>query len=135
MDEAKRELIQAWLRRSREDLLSACKLSAEPDPLFGTALYHCQQAAEKALKAALVFHDQAFEKTHDIGALLHLAIPFDGPLSMMVTAANQLSRYAVIYRYPSDEPEPERAQFDQTLHDVETLYALVLQGLPASVRL
>ena len=132
MDDAKRELVQAWLRRAREDLLSALKLSEEPDPLFATALYHCQQSAEKALKGFLTFHDQPFEKTHDIAVLLKLSIPFDSNLSVFVGAANQLSRYAVIYRYPSEEPEPDRTQFEPVLHQIEMLEHLVLQGLPAS---
>jgi HEPN domain-containing protein len=32
-------------------------------------MFHCQQAAEKALKAFLTFHDQPFRKTHDLASL------------------------------------------------------------------
>ena len=39
-------------------------------PIFDVAVYHCQQAAEKALKAYLVFYDQRVAKTHDVGLLL-----------------------------------------------------------------
>lgn len=132
MDEAKRELVQAWLRRAYEDLLSARKLSEEPDPLFATALYHCQQSAEKALKGFLVFHDRPFDKTHDVGVLLRLAIPFQGRLSAFVGAAHRISQYAVIYRYPSEEPEPDRSEFWPVLRHVEEMYESVLQSLPTS---
>jgi HEPN domain-containing protein len=36
------------------------------DPYLDTAVYHCQQAVEKALKAFLTYHDTEFEKTHGI---------------------------------------------------------------------
>ncbi len=96
-------------------------------------MYHCQQAAEKAIKGFLVFHDQPFEKTHDIGVLLQSAIRFESNLAAMNTAGKRLSRYAVIYRYPSDEPEPEREEFEATLQQMEALYDLVLSVLPSSV--
>lgn len=43
---------------------------APPDPHWKTAVYHCQQAAEKAAKALLVQHDGMLLKKlerHDIG--------------------------------------------------------------------
>lgn len=36
------------------------------------AAFHCQQAAEKYLKAFLTWHGVEFPKTHDIGVLLDL---------------------------------------------------------------
>lgn len=44
-----------------------------------------------------------------------------------------LARYAVAYRYPSDEPEPERAEFDRALSDVEALHSLILRAMPRSM--
>ncbi len=57
MDEAKSETMQKWLTIAQHDPASARKLAQEPEPLLDTAIYHCQQAAEKAWKALLVFHD------------------------------------------------------------------------------
>jgi HEPN domain-containing protein len=75
MTAAKQELVQNWLTKARSDLVSAMKLADKLDPHLDTAIYHCQQAAEKAIKAVLVFHDRRFEKTHEIEALIPLAIP------------------------------------------------------------
>ena len=41
MDEAKRELVQSWLRKALHDLASARKLATDPDAYFDTAVYHC----------------------------------------------------------------------------------------------
>ena len=45
---------QIWLDIAEDDLGSARKLAAPPDPHWKAAVYHCQQAAEKAIKALLV---------------------------------------------------------------------------------
>ena len=50
MDEAKRDLVRSWLTKAQHDLASSRKLSADPDPYLDTAIYHCQQAAEKVVK-------------------------------------------------------------------------------------
>ena len=38
-------------------------MAADP-PLLEDALFHCQQAVEKVLKALLTWHDEPFRKTH-----------------------------------------------------------------------
>ncbi len=70
MDEAKRQLVQSWLIKAQHDLATARKLAADPEPYLDTAIYHCQQAAEKAVKGFLVFHDEEFEKTHNLPLLV-----------------------------------------------------------------
>lgn len=49
MDEAKRGLVKAWLVKADHDLATARKMATEPDVYLDTAIYHCQQAAEKAI--------------------------------------------------------------------------------------
>jgi HEPN domain-containing protein len=51
---------RAWLTRSRHDLRSAKLLIAGEE--HAKALFHCQQAAEKALKGFLTFHQKSFGK-------------------------------------------------------------------------
>ncbi len=50
MDEGKRDFVRQWLRSAVRDLQSARLLAAAPNPILETALFHCQQAAEKAMK-------------------------------------------------------------------------------------
>jgi len=54
-DEAKRDLVRRWLVKAWHDLAAARKLAGGPDAYLDVAIYHCQQAAEKALKAFLAF--------------------------------------------------------------------------------
>ncbi len=64
MDEEKTRAVGQWLRKGRHDLRSAYRLYTDTPPLLDTAAYHCQQAAEKALKDYLTQHDISFRKTH-----------------------------------------------------------------------
>ncbi len=38
IDEAKRSLVQNWLRKAQRDLATARKLAADPDPYLDTAI-------------------------------------------------------------------------------------------------
>ena len=133
MDEAKRDLVRAWLTKAQHDLASAHKLSTDPDPYLDTAIYHCQQAAEKAVKGFLVFHDRRFEKTHDIEALIALAILFDAQFSSWEVAGQSLMPYSTTFRYPGEELEPDQAEFDRALQAAEGFYTFVLSTLPPQV--
>ena len=85
------------------------------------------------MKGCLVFHDQRFEKTHDIEALISLAIPFNAQFSSWLGAGQRLTSYAAVFRYPGEILEPDQAEFDQALQAAEGLYAFVLSSLPAEV--
>ncbi len=84
---AKEELTRSWLVKAKRDLLSAYELASADTPLLDTAAYHCQQAAEKAIKGFLLFHDVRFEKTHDIEVLVSQASEVDS--SFIVCIGNR----------------------------------------------
>ena len=58
MSEAKQELVRSWLLKASHDLAAARLLSAPGQAVLDVAIYHCQQAGEKAPKGFLVFWDQ-----------------------------------------------------------------------------
>jgi HEPN domain-containing protein len=69
-DEARAEDVRAWLKKAALDLYTAQHLiSAGELNLRADAVFHAQQAAEKALKGFLAWHDVPFRKTHNIGEL------------------------------------------------------------------
>src|SRR5437588_678914 len=117
MDEAKRELIRAWLIKSRNDLTAACEIGALPHGPLDIAIYHCQQAAEKAVKGFLAFHDHRLERSHDVERLVDLAESYKAGFAKWQEAAITLTPYATAYRYPGESTtlEPSRAEFDEAL--------------------
>jgi hypothetical protein len=50
---------------------------ARKNPVYDAACFHCQQCAEKYLKARLVEAGIAFAKTHDLLSLLSLVLPVE----------------------------------------------------------
>ena len=133
MIEGKRILVQAWLTRSLHDLRSAQRLANDDEPILDTAVYHCQQAAEKAVKAFLVYHDTRFEKTHDIEPLVDAASSIEPSFSDWIASAQLLTPYATAFRYPGAFLEPAESEFESAFCTARDLYAFVLSLLPEDV--
>ena len=136
MDEAARELVRDWLTRADHDLRSARALASLADPLLDTAIYHCQQAAEKSVKAWLQGRDEPFPKTHDVGDLVKRAAAFNPDFAKLDKAAAVLTPYASAFRYPGGayEPMPTREEFDEALQYAQAIYDFVINRLPKEAR-
>lgn len=130
MSDAKIELVKSWLIKADHDLKSARELADASEPLLDTAIYHCQQAAEKAIKGFLVYNDIRFEKTHDIDILISLSVDIEPRLSSMRQAAELLTPYATEYRYPGQYAEPEPAEFEEAFVAAKDFYGFILSLLP-----
>jgi len=133
MDECKEELVRNWLLKARHDNASARKLSEGDNPYLDTAIYHCHQAAEKAIKGFLVFHDKRFEKTHDLQVLINMATTIDPSISVLLDNGELLTPYATLYRYPGEILEPEIKEFNEAIKASESIYASVINKLPEKV--
>jgi len=110
-------------------------LAASSPPLLDTAIYHCQQTAEKAVKGFLVFCDQEFERIHDVEVLVQAAVPYEASFSVWVDVGRLLTPYARIFRYPGNITAPSREQFNEAMSAAEGLYNFVLSLLPEEVQL
>ena len=87
-----------WLRFAKDDLNAA---RVGPDLISLEILcFHAQQAAEKALKAALIDQSTDFPYTHDMGELLTILEEIGISYTAGSPEANRLTRYAVSVRYP-----------------------------------
>ncbi len=127
-----RKLVQAWLQKAAHDLAAANKLSGEGDPL-DAAIYHCQQAAEKAVKAYLSHAGAQIEKTHDVERLIKLAAQHLPEFGRWLDEAEIVTPYATRFRYPMEDVpvEPERSEFEEALDAAQRLYDFVISVLPA----
>jgi len=72
-------------------------LAVTPPDMEG-ALFHSQQAAEKALKGFLTWHDIAFRQVHELGEIGKQCLQADPTLSDLLQRANSLTKYAVRFR-------------------------------------
>jgi HEPN domain-containing protein len=88
------------VRKAEDDWDAACDLAARSPPLRDVACFHCQQTAEKYLKALLQEKGAVAPKTHNLKDRLNLLAPHDASLSKLGRGLISLTRYAVEYRYP-----------------------------------
>jgi HEPN domain-containing protein len=130
MSGTREELVRSWLVKAHRDLLSAHELASALIPLLDTAAYHCQQAAEKAVKGYLLHHDVRFEKSHDIELLVSQALDIDPTFADCIEAARLLTPLAIEFRYPGDFIEPELEEFQEAYFAAQTMYAFILARLP-----
>jgi HEPN domain-containing protein len=128
--DAKQSLVRNWLHKARRDLLSAKRLARGPDPYLDTAIYHCQQCVEKAIKDWLVYHDQSFEKTHDLRLLVTLASEVESQFTQWFDVAEQVTPYATAYRYPGEILEPTEDEYQQAFKAASRFYDFVCSVLP-----
>lgn len=133
MSEAKKRLVQIRLTKAEHDLMSAHVLAAQCPPLLDTAVYHCQQAAEKVVKGFLVFCDQAFDRVHDIEVLVRLAMPYETRFVDWLDAGRRLTPYATMFRYPGFTTEPSTEEYRQAVKAAEGIYSFVFSLLPDEV--
>ena len=121
--------VREWLVKAQRDLRMAHLAFQDDPPLFDSGCFHCQQAAEKALKGLLELHACPTPKIHALGRLLDLCEPFTDRFRMLRPDLLALSHYAVIIRYPtSKDPTAEDAR--NALRTAEQLFENVLDLVP-----
>jgi HEPN domain-containing protein len=102
----------AWLQFAADDLDTARVLLGAMPSRVRQSLFHAQQAAEKSLKAFLIWHEQPFPLTHDLARLLRLCVSIDSGIAVGVEPALDLTQFAARFRYPGEDDVPsiEEAQ-------------------------
>ncbi len=127
---------KAWMIKAWRDLETARRAATGEPPFYDVAVYHCQQAAEKAVKAYLVHQGKAGEKTHDIEVLIDLAGEVDPHFSSLADAADALTPYATRFRYPNATfaVEPQPAEYNEAVRHAQAVYDFVLNLLPKEAK-
>ena len=87
-----------WLNRARSNLTRA--KSKLPGVYLEDLCFDAQQAAEKAIKAMMIRRNVEFPYVHDLGRLLLLFEEAGEPIPEVVRKAEDLTRYALVTRYP-----------------------------------
>ena len=131
-DERRRETA-AWLRKADDDVRTARVVMAATPPLIEAALFHCQQAAEKAMKAFLTAHDTPFRRTHDLDELGMACERLDASLGGVTGPARDLTVFAWAFRYPGEGEAPPPAEAEAAVALAEALLAAVRARLAAGL--
>jgi len=96
------EHARLWVEKVKNDLLNADNNLASNRVPFDTVCFHCQQAAEKLLKAFLVLHESEYPLTHNLFVILEEILKFDKSADFLRESLAVLNPYSVEVRYPGD---------------------------------
>jgi HEPN domain-containing protein len=110
MTERPRDLrgdVVAWVQKAEQDWIAVGSL--DPSVIPTVICFHCQQCAEKYLKALLTLHNRVPPRTHDLGVLLDSALGQEPALLDVSDELLLLDRYAVAIRYPGPDADEEEA--------------------------
>ena len=104
-------ITQEWVDKAEADFATAGReLSVQNQPNNDAVCFHAQQCIEKYLKARLVEANLPSPKIHDLEELLALNLPHEPLWEAFRPMLNDLTSYAVNYRYPGNSATHEMAQ-------------------------
>lgn len=127
-EESRPDEVEQWMHRGHEDLGAATVLLR--GGFVDASLFHCEQAAEDALKAFLALHGQRLPKTHDLSELGPLCSAMDTSLEELLANASDLSVYAVRFRYPGAPYQPDAAEAGEALELAASVVEEIERRLP-----
>jgi len=103
-------LAAEWIAKAEADYAGASGLNRRKRPLPDLVCFHCQQCAEKYLKAFLQKSSVAFPKTHVLVDLLNLASTVNAKLTSLNPMVLVLEDFAVKFRYPGFDATTAQAR-------------------------
>ncbi len=86
------------------------------------------------MKGFLVWHDQPFLRTHDLGKLGEQAVELDPALAPLIDEVAEFAKYAWMFRYPGDVDEPSVADASSALDRARAFVGALLGRLPEEAR-
>ena len=111
--------LEEWMSHAKSDFRLARLAASDEFIRLEQICYHTQQAAEKAIKAVLLFREIEFPLTHDIEELLEIAENNGIVLPDPIQDAGLLTPYAVETRYPGSWMEIAESDVDEAIRLAE----------------
>jgi HEPN domain-containing protein len=99
-----------WVKKAEDDFQLAILIFSGSKPVHDHVAFHCEQAAEKYLKAILNELGRPFAKTHDLVYLLDQLLPDVPTLTGQRRSLRALTKYAVEVRYPGKHTRKREAE-------------------------
>lgn len=125
---------KAWFAKAANDLRAAEHEFTAAPPLLGDIVFHCQQAAEKAMKGFLAWHNRPFRKTHSLEEIGEQCLEIDLTLKPLVDRAVPLTDYAWKFRYPGEPEAPTVSEAQEALALGREVYESILSRVPEEAR-
>lgn len=124
------EAVTLWTEKAEHNFIAAEHLFELPEhELTDIVCFHCQQCAEKYLKAYMVWAHIDIPKTHDLRLLWDL-VPKELSSELDREQVIPLNRYAIEDHDPSDEEPITGTDAKHALEMAQAIRRAVLEKLP-----
>jgi HEPN domain-containing protein len=124
------ELYKEWIKKAEEDIETVEILLAQRSFSCSVVCFHCQQGAEKHLKAFLTAVSFEFPKIHDLNALLiNYCIPFNQRFEEIKESSMILADYAITTRYPDFLYQPSIKEAVEAHKNLLIIKDFILENL------
>lgn len=117
-----------WLRYAEEDLTTAETFLGHPHVPPRQSCWLAQQAVEKALKAALIFLQIDFRRTHDLVELRDM-FPESWQLKKTHPNLSNLTKWVVEARYPEKIQDATEAEASEAVKQARSVWESVSDAL------
>jgi len=95
-----------WIAKAEQDFKTVDILLQSNEGPPGIICFHCQQSAEKYIKAFLIEKNVEFPRTHDLLLLIEkYLLPVYEVVREIIPAATDLTDFATSTRYPDSEED------------------------------
>ena len=111
------ERYESWIERAKSSY-EISRTAVNKNIYYEDLCYQSQQAVEKALKGLLVYYGVDPEFTHNIGLLLNELEGFT-EIPENIKIATNVTKYAVITRYPGEYDEITKKDYEESLKIAE----------------
>jgi HEPN domain-containing protein len=106
---------EIWIAYAESDFAMASIGRANKKIKYENLCFHSQQAAEKAIKAILVFKGKKFPKSHSIKLLLDIIESSGENVPSVIKESDQLTDYAIESRYPGLHDTIDNKEYKESL--------------------
>lgn len=117
-----------WLRYALEDLRAAEVMIGQSHIAPRHVCWLAQQAAEKAIKAALIYLQIDFPRSHDLDALRNL-LPDSWRVKEECPDLAVLTEWSVEARYPGDAPDAIESDARQAVQESRAVIESISRDL------
>jgi HEPN domain-containing protein len=117
-----------WIRLAEQDEKLAV-FALKDSTLLEPACFHAQQLAEKYLKIFILFHNQRFNKTHNLTDLVQLCSQIDSDFNSLLTESDELTEFYIESRYPVKSSEITQKDAKKALTVAKRIKKFVVERL------
>ncbi len=125
----KKDLIEEWLKKSEHDLGTAKITFLNKLEYSDTICFHCQQAAEKSLKAVWIKLGIKVIKTHDLLFLLDKISEIENVESEIYKYCEILNDFSIEIRYPGEIIEPTKEEVIEAIEATEKIMSFAISKI------